>query len=251
MARCGISPGGVGAVAAGVDLDVVCAGKPKGALYLGANGFPVRDPNDRVVGDPNPDWTGGVNSSFTWKQLTVSGLLDIRKGGDVANTTQGALYSYGTHKNTEQRATCPTLTTCTGNEKSFGSKGWFPGPVVGPGVDATTGTGRLVPIGQNWYTGIGSCNFGLNYEVCMEDGGFVKLREIAVGYSLGNAFVRNTLGLSTVDVRLAGRNLATWTNYTGYDPETNLGGAIQNTRGQDYFNNPQTRSFVLSLTLNR
>ena len=251
MARCGISPGGVGAVAAGVDLDVVCAGKPKGALYLGANGFPVRDPNDRVLGDPNPDWTGGLNSSFSWKNLTVSGLLDVRRGGDVANTTQGALYSYGTHKDTENRATCPTLTTCTGNEKSFGSKGWFAGPVVGPGVDATTGTGRLVPIGQNWYTGIGSCNFGLNYEVCMEDGSFVKLRELAVAYSLGNEFVRNRLGLSTVDLRLAGRNLATWTNYTGYDPETNLGGAIQNTRGQDYFNNPQTRSFVLSLTLNR
>ena len=251
MARCGISPGGVGAVAAGVDLDVVCADAPHGALYLGADGFPIRDPNDRVVGDPNPDWTGGFNSSFSYKQLTVSGLLDIRRGGNVSNTTAGALYSYGTHKDTETRATCPTLTTCTGNEKSFGSAGWFEGPVVGPGVDATTGKGRLVPIGQNWYTGIGSCNFGGNYEVCMEDGSFVKLREIAVAYTLNNAFVRERLGLSALDIRLAGRNLKTWTDYSGYDPETNLGGAIQNTRGQDYFNNPQTRSFVLSLTLNR
>jgi TonB-linked SusC/RagA family outer membrane protein len=251
MARCGISAGGVGSVVAGVDLDVVCADAPRGALYLAADGFPRLDPNRRVLGDPNPDWTGGLNSSFTYKQFTVSGLLDIRKGGDVANTTQGALYSYGTHKDTEQRATCPTLTTCTGNEKSFGAKGWYSGPVIGPGVDASTGTGRLVPIGQNWFTGIGSCNFGTNYENCIEDGGFVKLREIAVAYSLGNAFVRDRLGLSTVDLRLAGRNLATWTDYTGYDPETNLGGAIQNTRGQDYFNNPQTRSFVLSLTLNR
>ena len=251
MARCGISPGGVGAVVAGVDLDVACAGAPRGALYLGADGFPIRDANARVVGDPNPDWTGGINSAFSWKQLTISGLVDIRRGGNVANTTSGALHSYGTHRNTLERATCPTLTTCTGNEKSFGSKGWFEGPVIGPGVDATTGKGRLVPIGQNWYTGIGSCNFGGNYEVCMEDGSFVKLREIAVAYSLANEFVRNRLGLTTVDVRLAGRNLATWTDYTGYDPETNLGGAIQNTRGQDYFNNPQTRSFVLSLTLNR
>jgi hypothetical protein len=51
-------------------------------------------------------------------------------------------------------------------------------------------------------------------------------------------------------VRIAGRNLHTWTNYTGYDPETNLGGSVIATRGRDYFNMPQTRSFVFSLTLN-
>ena len=39
MARCGISPGGMGAVASGVDLDVVCASAPHGALYLAGDGL--------------------------------------------------------------------------------------------------------------------------------------------------------------------------------------------------------------------
>jgi len=46
-----------------------------------------------------------------------------------------------------------------------------------------------------------------------------------------------------------GRNLKTWTRYKGFDPESNLGGAEWLTQGIDYFNNPQTRSFILSISL--
>jgi len=52
-------------------------------------------------------------------------------------------------------------------------------------------------------------------------------------------------------VRLAGRNLWLSTKYSGVDPETNLSGPIGAGRGQDYFNNPQTRSFAISVNLNR
>ena len=67
--------------------------------------------------------------------------------------------------------------------------------------------------------------FAGNNEPFNENGGYMKLREISVGYTFDSRFVKNSLGLSSVDVRLAGRNLKTWTKYTGYDPETNLGGA--------------------------
>ena len=50
---------------------------------------------------------------------------------------------------------------------------------------------------------------------------------------------------------MAGRNLHTWTKYTGLDPETNLGGSEWLTQGVDYFNSPLTRSFVISVGLNR
>jgi hypothetical protein len=109
-----------------------------------------------------------------------------------------------------------------------------------------------VPIGENWYrTGLAPCPFSDVSELCLEDGGFVKLRELSIGYLLDNNFVRQSLGLSSVELRLAGRNLHTWTDYSGYDPETNLAGSVENTRGQDYFNMPQTRSIVFTVTLNR
>jgi hypothetical protein len=53
-----------------------------------------------------------------------------------------------------------------------------------------------------------------------------------------------------MNLTLSGRNLKTWTDYTGIDPESNLTGQSVG-RGLDYFNNPQTRSWVISVNLNR
>ena len=248
FAKCGISPGGMGATVNGVDLDQLCAGKPKGALYIDATGFPVLDPNQRVIGDPNPKWTGSLHTSMQYRKFQFSALLDIKHGGDVNNGTKGALQGYGTHKSTEQRATCSQAsdgsTVCTGNLKTFGQGGWYDGAVVGPGA------GMAVPIGANWYSE-GPLFFAGNNEAYVEDGGYTKLREISVGYTIDNSFVKARLGLTSVDVRVAGRNLYTWTKYTGYDPETNLGGATGHSLGLDYFNQPQARSFVITLGLNR
>jgi hypothetical protein len=50
---------------------------------------------------------------------------------------------------------------------------------------------------------------------------------------------------------VAGWNLKTWTSYSGLDPETNLAGASALLQGYDFFNMPQTRSFVITVGLNR
>jgi hypothetical protein len=221
-------------------------------MYIAANGFPVVDPTLRVIGDPNPRWNGAIRPAITYKGFNVTGLVDIRRGGDVWNGTKGALYNFGTAIETAQRATCPTITTCTGNMLIFGTS-YTPGhsqqnpgtfPVVGPGA------GVAVPIGENWFTGNGS-GFGAVASQFLEDGSFVKLREISVSYTFNQPFVHRYSGFSTMDLRLSGRNLGLWTDYTGVDPETNLAGAAVGARGVDYFNNPNTRSFVVSVGLNR
>jgi TonB-linked SusC/RagA family outer membrane protein len=225
-----------------------CQGAPAGAIYIGEDGFPEFDPEIRVIGDPNPDWTAGIRTAVTLLgSLEISGLLDVRRGGDVWNGTRGALYSYGTHQDTEQRATC-TLPAgarsmvCTGNELVFG-RDILPGAVAGPGA------GQPVPIGQNWYqAGLGSGFSGADGQF-IEDGSFVKLREIAVNYSLPVQFAQR-IGMDGIDLRLAGRNLKTWTDYSGIDPETNLTGTSR-IRGQDYFNNPQTRQWIITVGLTR
>ena len=102
-----------------------------------------------------------------------------------------------------------------------------------------------MPIGENWYTGQGS-GLGIVASQFLEDGSFVKLREISVGYTFDGPWVRNQR-FSSLDLRLAGRNLIMWTTYSGIDPETSLGGAEVAAQGVDYFNNPQTRSFVIRL----
>ena len=231
-------------------LGAVCGSAPKGALFIGPDGYPVQDPDLRIVQDPNYDWTASVRSSFRYRKVRVSGLVDIRHGGQIWNGTKGALWSYGTHKDTETRATCTAFAdpaTCTGNPKTFGQGGWWDGPVVGPGK------GQQVSIGEPWFKFIAACPFIGIDEPCIEDGGFVKLREVSVSYTIDAPWVQRAIGFSSIDIRVSGRNLKTWTKYTGYDPETNLGGPISSGAGAggvDYFNNPQTRSFAFAITLN-
>ncbi|HEU5184530.1 MAG TPA: SusC/RagA family TonB-linked outer membrane protein [Gemmatimonadaceae bacterium] len=219
----------------GIDINASCraSNAPQGALYIAADGFPILDPTSRVIADPNPDWTGSVRTAITlFRKWQVSGLLDIKQGGDNWNGTKGALYNFGTHKDTEIRNT----------NQVFGRNGFHEGAVAGPGA------GTAVLIDQDWFQGLGS-GFGPVAAQFIEDASYVKLREISVAYTLDQAFLRR-FGMSSVDLRVAGRNLKTWTDYTGIDPETNLGGAEVALRGIDYFNNPQTRSFVFSVGLN-
>jgi TonB-linked SusC/RagA family outer membrane protein len=253
LTRCGISNGSV--ILDGQSLASWCAGAKRGALYLDADGFPVADPDDRIIGNPNPRWTGSVRTTVRYRKLTLSGLLDIKHGGQMYNGTRAALLAYGTHKDTRVRADCYTyeftgnVLDCTGNEHSFGKDGPINGPVVGAGVDPATGVGRPVPIGENWYTGVGGLFAGTDQQ-WIEDAGFVKLREISLSYRLDSPGIQRALGF-IVDLRVSARNLKTWTKYTGYDPETNLGQAQSATRGKDYFNQPQARSYVFSVTLSR
>lgn len=228
FARCG--RGVIDAVEG--DIDAKCGGASAGALYIDPSGFPIFDPTVRVIADPHPDWTASVRTGLRYKKWHVSGLLDIKHGGDVWNGTRGALKFFGTHKETEIR----------GQTRTFGAN-HMPGAVAGPGA------GTPVVIDQTWYRGLGSFFSGGPDAQDVEDGGFVKLREISLGYTLDGRWVRERIGLTSIDLRVAGRNLYTWTDYSGIDPETNLEGAEVGLRGVDFFNNPQTRSFVFTVVL--
>lgn len=233
FARCGRE-----LVIGGVDIDAACGNAPAGALYIAADGFPVVDPSTRVIGDPQTDWTGSIQSALRYKKWRLSGLLDIRQGGQIWNGTKGALFFFGTHAGTLVRN--ETMTYQEYARRGLGREETVAGP----------GASTAVLIDENWFLGQGG-GFGSVSAQFVEDASFVKLREISLAYTLDQRFVRETLGFSSIDLRVAGRNLVTWTDYTGQDPETNLAGAEGQVRGYDFFNNPQTRSFVFSITLNR
>ena len=222
------------------DINASCraASAPEGALFIDANGFPVYDGRNKVLGDPNPNYLLGIRTGFTIRQkLRLTALLDVRNGGQVWNGTRLALQSYGTSIYTVDR----------GQSYTFGRDvpGMPTGAVTGPGA------GRSVPIGENWWrTGLGN-NFNGPTAQGVEDGGFTRLREVSLSYSFDRPWVRRTTRMASVDLRLAGRNLALWSDYRGIDPETNLTGPIGAGRGIDYFNSPNTRSWVVNLQLNR
>ena len=231
--RCGQSADKVLVGSTVIDVAAACAGAPKGALYIAASGLPIADPDIRVIGDPNPDWTGGMNADLRIRGVRVSAFLETRQGGQTLNMTKSSLYQYGTHKDTEIR----------GQRVVFG-RDWLQSPgIVGPGANTE------VVIGQTWFSGLGGVS-GPRAPF-MEDASITRLREVSVAYTFDQPSVRRATGLGSVDVRVSGRNLYNWTDYTGYDPEPSVGGAVLANRGIDWFVNPLSRAWVVSVTLTR
>ena len=80
----------------------------------------------------------------------------------------------------------------------------------------------------------------------VDDGSFTKLRELSVGYAFGK--VSNLF--SSLTVTLTGRNLISWDNYRGYDPETNSTGQSSLFRGVDFGNVPIPKTFQFGVVAN-
>jgi hypothetical protein len=174
-----------------------------------------------------------------WNKLTFSGLLDVRKGGRIWNGTRGILDFFGTGADTYIR-------TMTNGEfgKNYLTEVYK--TVAGPGKGVVAF--HNAQDWENWFRGDGG-GFGTVSAQFMEDGSFAKVRELSVLYEVDPTFLKGATGFSSATIRFSGRNLKTWTRYKGFDPESNLGGAEWLTQGIDYFNNPQTRSFILSISL--
>ena len=110
---------------------------------------------------------------------------------------------------------------------------------IGPGQDT------IITYSQNFYE-----NFmGRNTDVInnIEDASYAKLREISISYNFGK-INNNYLGSPNLVVRLSAQDLLTWTNYSGWDPETNM--YQDRISGEDYFNQPQTWRANLAFQLN-
>ncbi len=235
----------------GNDINAYCRaqGAPQGALFIDATGFPIADAQNRSTGDPNANYLLGLRNNITlYKKLSISMLVDIRNGAQNWNGTRGALQSFGKAVSTADkgRAVYNSGTgTYTGGVRTFGTD-IFEGAVTGPGK------GTAVSVGQNWWRdGIGGGVFAGPSGQLVDNGAFTRLREISVAYSFDQPWVKKSLGLSSIDMRVSGRNLKVWTDYEGVDPETNLFGGTGIGRGIDYFNNPQSRSWAINFTLNR
>jgi TonB-linked SusC/RagA family outer membrane protein len=203
-----------------------------GDVLVNEDGYPLLDPENGVVGDPNPDFLAGWRNRFRWKNLSLSFLFDIRVGGDMWNGTRGVMRRLGTADETDSRDET----------------------IVWDGVVATEEDGELVitdevntqeiRLDEAFYS-----RFGLTgvSEDNIETVNWFRMRDISISYSFSPR-VCEKIGIANASLALTARNLFLITNYTGIDPETSLGGAT-NAFGRDYFNNPNTRSYGFNLSV--
>ena len=227
-----------------------------GSLNLDANGFPKIDASSGTLGDPNPNWRAGIINTLRFERLALNVVLDVKNGGKVWNGTKGALYSYGTHADMDMWTTitaaqASTLKNWAGRTPSSYTptatlKRYYvnaDGSVSFRGKIGNFGAGDVI-LDEDWYRAGLANGFNGPTEQFVEDAGYVRLREVSLSYSMPLHF----LGLQNLTVSVTGRNLALWTDYTGNDPETNLQG-VGNGIGIDYFNNPTTKSWTISLQI--
>ena len=245
FARCGRGLTNVTFAGTTYNVGAACAGAPDGALFIAPNGFPITDPTVRAIGNPWPVWTGGLSGYVKFRGVEVSAFVDHRQGGNVLNMTRSSMYQYGTHKDTEIR----------GQSRTFGRDmlchnitcDVLNGPVVGPGANTA------VVIGEGWFSGgtLGSGQGAVGGPITtrIEDATNTRLREVSVGYNFTQPWVQRVAGMRAMDVKISARNLGLWTDYSGLDPEVNLGGAANANRGIDWFNTPYARAWVLSVAL--
>ncbi len=204
-----------------------------GDILINPQGFPIINPEQVMIGNPNPDYLIGWRNNFTYKNLNLTMLWDVRKGGDVINVTA---FWMGNGSGVAEH-------TLDRNKVAV-----FRGVIENPGGDNHGQANDIpVPLNQAAFQGVGAANsFGRELtERWVQDGSWIRLRDVTLSYSIP-ASVTSRLGMTRASLGVYGRNLLLFTNYGGIDPETNLGGP--NTAvGLDAFTTPNMRSYGVTV----
>jgi outer membrane receptor protein involved in Fe transport len=190
------------------------------ALRQALSGGTCNDSLNKIIGDPNPSWMGSLLNEFTiMRKVRVRALLDGVFGNDIMNlSTRAQNAGIASNSKEYERELLPY------------------------------GDPRKLPPTYNSRTqGI--------FEYWIEDGTFIKLRELSASYTLDIPAVKSVFR-EGVELTLSGRNLIVWTDYSGYDPEINLFGtnaggigSVQTTaadRGFDFGGYPIPRTWSIS-----
>ncbi|WP_162944567.1 SusC/RagA family TonB-linked outer membrane protein [Flavisolibacter nicotianae] len=207
-------------------------------------GMPIVAAKNAIIGDINPDWQGAVINNFSFKGLSLNVQIDVRRGGDIWNGTRGAISYFGTSKETESRGTTKMFSGLSGHLNAAGEVVHFDAngnEVSGPG----SANNATVALNQYYWQNVGSSFIGPS-EPDVEDGSFVKLRQVGLTYALPASLLGKTFRSLTLSV--FANNIILHTRYTGVDPETSLAGPA-NGQGLDYFNNPGTRNYGIRLNV--
>ncbi len=210
------------------------------------DGNPIFDDRDLVnAGSPLPVHFGGLTNTFSYAGLDLSVFFQWSVGNKIYNLTRQIMEEL----------------TFNGTVGSFNNSS----------VEALTRwrqPGDVTAQHRVSYDAVGGrANLGYNSTRYVEDGSFLRLKNVSLGYTLPGTLV-NKLGMSSVRVYVTANNLLTFTRYSGYDPEVsaNFGGSTQQQQsttgglgarlnnnlqiGVDNGSFPQTRTYLFGLNIN-
>ncbi len=190
---------------------------------------------DTILGDINPDFEMFFTNTITVGRFSLNAQVDWKSGGDITNLTQNIWDQF--QRSRDYDVASPCRGASIQNRECIRVASGRP-TLLDTSSTASLGAYRF----SRW-------NGGSDARVYVQDGSFVKLRELALTYSVPTSFVRRVAGNRFSDVRLnvVGRNLAVWMDYWGMDPEvTNFGnGPVRSAVDLAPF--PPSRQFFFSV----
>jgi len=225
----------------------------QGRVIVNNAGRVLKTPVPVEIGNISPDWLGGIRNSFSYRNVNMSLLFDMRMGGDLFSVT----HWFGGYAGVAQF-------TDEGDMRENGV-------IVGRNVVSESGAvvaayenGIIVRDADGFPVGSGVENdiaipaqtyfmdFWGNQEASIIDGSFVKLRELSVGYDLPQSLLRRAGFLRGARIAFVGRNLALLythkSNNINIDPETGFGTGNAG-MGLEQYQIPSSRSLGFRVNL--
>lgn len=198
------------------------------------------DPNQTMIGDPNPDYRMGLGTTLTYKNFFLTGHFDFTHGGDIYSVTLNTLLGRGVTKDTQDR------------EHTWIISGVYGDPNTGKPILDSSGKEvvNTIPITTNdLYFGN---SFGINSapEFAIYDATVLRFREFTLGYNFGKKLLSNTpfgsatLSFSAFNIWFFAPHVP---KYTNFDPEVNSYGTT--VQGIELSAAPTTRRLGLNLKL--
>jgi len=196
-----------------------------GQVIYDADGFPMRSELPVPLGSGIYKTTGGFNNDLRFKDLTLSFLIDFKYGAKIYSGTNLLMYSYGLHENT-----------------LLGREGGY----IGPGVDESNKANTKAVPAQLYWSGISTDAHHVSEEF-VYDASFIKLRSVALSYSLPASILKRGF-VKGATIGLVARNLLTLMKHTpNIDPESNL--TNTNAQGLELSGYPAVRNLGVNVNL--
>lgn len=193
---------------------------PGDVRFRDLNGDGVINSEDRThIGNPWPDWEGGVNNSITFRGVDLTAFVQFSLGNDVYHGTRLYMDDFGRFED---------------NHSARAMDRWTP-----DNPNAREPRASTRDLNQNGRS---------ESSRWVEDGSYVRLKNLVLGYTLPTSAV-SRFGFRNMRIYLQGENLLTSTDYSGFDPEVNYAGDTAVTRGIDFYTMPQLRKITAGFSV--
>jgi TonB-linked SusC/RagA family outer membrane protein len=218
--------------------------QPGAVKFKDLNGDGIVDiSNDRkIIGNPTPKFTGGLNQQFTYKSWDASVFVNFSYGNDIYNANK-IEFSNGFTSNSNMLSIMENrwkVVTSAGQTAQYISSS---NQIIG--IDPAL-LGALNANASIWQParGTGAAAF-IPHSWAIEDGSFLRINNITLGYSLPVETIIK-MRMSKLRFYMTCNNLAVITHYSGYDPEVSVKNSPL-TPGLDYSAYPKSRSFIFGI----